>query len=155
MVMGAPLHQPRSASEAWNDKRKFHSGVRGSNFDMFLNAQKQRPFWGLGVIDGFTGMEGDGPTEGTAVASHVALASTDLIALDRVGLDVMGIDPTTIGYLNYCWQAGLGQYDMNRIDVRPRAIGAYPYAYKLHSDYDQELLWMGTALECGSNPVLG
>ncbi|MDR3719193.1 MAG: DUF362 domain-containing protein [Bryobacteraceae bacterium] len=154
MVMGAPLHQPRSATEAWSDKRKFHSGVRDSNFDMFLNAQKQRPFWNLGVIDGFEGMEGDGPTAGTAVPSHVALASTDLIALDRVGLDVMGIDPTTIGYLNYCWQAGLGQYDLSLIDVRPNAIGPFPYAYKLHSDIAQELLWMGP-FECGDNPPLG
>jgi uncharacterized protein (DUF362 family) len=155
MVMGAPLHQARSETEAWSDKRRFHEGVRVSNFDMFQNAQKQRPFWNLGVIDGFEGMEGDGPTTGTAVPSHVALASTDLIALDRVGLDVMGIDPATIGYLNYCWQAGLGQYDMNLIDVRPGLPSAFPHVYQLHSDHDQELLWMGPALECGSNPILG
>jgi uncharacterized protein (DUF362 family) len=153
MVMGAPLHAPGD-NPAWNDKRRFHQGVRNSNFDMFLNAQKQRPYWNLGVIDGYEGMEGDGPTTGTAVASHVALASTDLIALDRVGLDVMGIDSTTVGYLNYCWQAGLGQYDMNLIDVRPGAIGPFPYAYKLHSDHAQELLWMGP-FECGDNPPLG
>ena len=155
MVMGAPLHQARSEQTAWSDKRKFHEGVRVSNFDMFQNAQKQRPFWGLGVIDGYEGMEGDGPTAGTAVPSHIALASTDLIALDRIGLDVMGIDPATVGYLNYCWQAGLGQYDMNLIDVRPGATGPFPRAYQLHSDYADELLWMGSALECGSNPILG
>ena len=155
MVMGAPLHQPRSAQQAWSDKWKFHEGVRVSNYDMFLNAQKQRPFWDLGVIDGYEGMEGDGPTQGTAVPSHVALASTDLIALDRVGLDVMGIDPATVGYLNYCWQAGLGQYDINLIDVRPGAIGPFPRAYQLHSNHDQELLWMGPAPKCDSNPLVG
>jgi uncharacterized protein (DUF362 family) len=153
MIMGAPLHAP-GANPAWSDKNKFHEGVRVSNLDMFLNAQKQRPFWNLGVIDGFQGMEGDGPTEGTAAASHVALASTDLVALDRVGLDVMGIDPATVGYLNYCWQAGLGQFDMTKIDVRPGgAIGPYPYAYKLHSTIGTQLKWMGPALECGSNPI--
>lgn len=155
MVMGAPLHQARSETVQWNDKRRFHEGVRVSNFDMFQNAQKQRPYWSLGVIDGYEGMEGDGPTAGTAVASRVALASTDLIALDRVGLDVMGIDPATVGYLNYCWQAGLGQYNMDLIDVRPGAIGPFPHAYQLHSGHADELLWMGSALECGSNPILG
>ncbi len=154
MVMGAPLHAPGD-NPAWSDKRKFHEGVRVSNFDMFLNAQKQRPFWDLGVIDGFEGMEGDGPTTGTAVPSHVALASTDLVALDRVGLDVMGVDPTTVGYLNYCWQAGLGQYDASLIDIRVGSFGMFPTAYKLHSDHGQELLWMGPALECGSNPIVG
>ena len=153
MVMGSPLHQPRSETQSWSDKQKFHEGVRVSNFDMFLNAQKQRQFWNLGVIDGYQGMEGDGPTEGTAVDSHVALASTDLIALDRVGLDVMGIDPATVGYLNYCWQAGLGQYDISQIDVRPGLLSAYPHAYKLHSTIGTQLMWMGTAPDCGSNPV--
>jgi len=152
MVMGAPLHAP-GENPAWSDKRKFHSGVRVSNFDMLLNAQKQQPFWNLGVIDGFEGMEGDGPTAGTAVDSHVALASTDLIALDRVGLDVMGIDPAEVGYLNYCGQAGLGQYDINQIEVRPGLLSAYPHAYKLHDTIATQLMWMGPALECGSNPV--
>ena len=46
-------------------------------------------------------------------------------------------------------------HDMNLIDVRPGAIGPYPRAYQLHSNYEQELLWMGPALECGSNPQLG
>jgi uncharacterized protein (DUF362 family) len=155
MVMGAPLHQPPGSADSWSDKRKFHEGVRVSNYSMFQNAQAQRPYWDLGVIDGFEGMEGDGPTTGTAVASHVALASTDLIAVDRVGLDVMGIDPATVGYLNFCWEAGLGQYDMDRIDVRPGALGTFPRAYALHSDHAQELLWMGEAQECGSNPMLG
>ena len=155
MVMGAPLHQARNETQSWSDKRKFHEGVRVSNYDMFLNAQMQRPFWNLGVIDGFAGMEGDGPTGGTMVPSHVALASTDLIALDRVGLDVMGINPDIVGYLNYCWQAGLGQYDMNLIDVRPGALGPTPRAFHLHSDIAQEMLWMGPAGECGSNPILG
>jgi uncharacterized protein (DUF362 family) len=153
MIMGAPLHEARSDNPAWSDKSKFHEGVRVSNFDMFLNAQKQRPYWDLGVIDGFEGMEGDGPTAGTKVLSHVALASTDLIALDRVGLDVMGINPATVGYLNYCWQAGLGQYDLAQIEVRRNMIGAYPYHYKLHSTIGTQLKWMGPALECGSNPI--
>ncbi len=155
MVMGAPLHQKRSEAVAWSDKRRFHEGVRNSNYDMFRNAQKQRPFWGLGVIDGYDGMEGDGPTTGTAVASRVAMASTDLIALDRVGLEAMGIDPATVGYLTYCGQAGLGQYDLTQIDMRPVAIAAYAKTYQLHSDHDQELMWMGAAADCGNNPLMG
>jgi hypothetical protein len=67
----------------------------------------------------------------------------------------MGIDPFTIGYLNYCWQAGLGQYDMSQIDVRPGLLSAFPHAYQLHSDHPQELLWMGPSADCGSNPILG
>jgi len=155
MVMGAPLHQKPSDTVAWSDKRRFHEGVRNSNYDMFRNAQKQQPFWGLGIIDGYDGMEGDGPTAGTAVPSRVAMASTDLVALDRVGLEAMGIDPATVGYLTYCGQAGLGQYDLNQIDMRPVSITPYARTYQLHSDHSQELMWMGAAADCGSNPILG
>lgn len=155
LVMGAPLHQKPTDTVTWSDKRWFHEGVRNSNYDMFRNAQHQRPFWGLGIIDGLVGMEGDGPTGGTAVNSQIAMASTDLIALDRVGLEAMGIDPTTVGYLTYCGLAGLGQYDLNQIDMRPVSIAAYQQTYQLHSDHAQELMWMGAATDCGSNPILG
>ena len=40
--------------------------------------------WGASVIDGFEGMEGNGPKSGTPVASRIALASTDYVAVDRV-----------------------------------------------------------------------
>ena len=155
MVVGSALHQPPGASTSWNDKRNFHVGVRGQNYDMFLNAQKQRPFWGLGIIDGYDGMEGDGPTGGTAVASRIALASTDLIALDRVGLEAMGIDPATVGYLTFCGEAGVGQYDLSQIDMRPVAIAPYAKTYQLHSDHSQEVLWMTAAPTTSDNPILG
>jgi uncharacterized protein (DUF362 family) len=155
MVIGAALHQPPNATTTWSDKRNFHIGVRGQNYDMFRNAQMQRPFWGLGVIDGLVGMEGNGPTTGTPVNSNIALASTDLIALDRVGLEAMGIDPTTVGYLTYCGQAGLGQYDLAQIDMRPVSIAPFQITYQLHDDIAQELMWMGPAADCGTDPVLG
>ncbi|MGO9242380.1 MAG: DUF362 domain-containing protein [Bryobacteraceae bacterium] len=155
MLMGAPLHQPPGATTSWSDKRNFHIGVRGQNYDLFANAQLQRPFWSLGIIDGLVGMEGDGPTTGTPVNSQIALASTDLIALDRVGLEAMGIDPTTVGYLTYCGQAGLGQYDLTQIDMRPYSIEPYQIVYQLHDDIAQELEWMGPAADCGDDPVLG
>ena len=154
MVMGAPLHHNSSDTTGWSDKSKFHEGARVSNYSMFLNAQKQRPFWGMGVIDGFEGMEGDGPTAGTLVPSRVAMASTDLIALDRVGVEAMGIDPTHIGYLNYLWQAGLGQFDLTKIDMWGGNIGNYSYTYKLHSAIDQELMWMGDVPDTTYNPIL-
>lgn len=142
MVLGAPL---RSApgEPVWNDKRKYHVGVRQTHYNMLLTAQKLQPNWGAAVIDGFEGMEGEGPTQGTAVPSQIAIASTDYIAADRVGLAVMGINPDWVGYLRYCAQAGLGQYDLAKIEVTGSTIAAVAKKYKLHPDIDRELKWMG------------
>ena len=117
MVLGAPLHNAPKETPHWNDKRKYHTGVRQTHYNMLLTAQKLRPYWGVAVLDGFEGMEGNGPASGTPVPSRIAIASTDFIAADRVGVECMGINPAWPGYLNYCGQLGLGNYDMAKIDV--------------------------------------
>ncbi|MGC2619279.1 MAG: DUF362 domain-containing protein [Acidobacteriaceae bacterium] len=147
MVLGSPLHSA-PGDLPWNDKRKYHVGIRQTHYNMLVTAQKLQPNWGLAVIDGFDGMEGDGPSAGTPVASHVAIASTDFIAADRVGLEVMGINPDWVGYLNYCSQAGLGQFDLAKIDVVGGVgIASVQKKYQLHPDIQRELQWMGPLKE--------
>lgn len=146
MVLGAPLHSAPEGPD-WNDKRKYHVGVRHTHYNMLLTAQKLQPNWGVAVIDGFEGMEGNGPGSGDPVASRIAIASTDFIAADRVGLEAMGIDPNWVGYLRYCAQAGLGQYDLSKISVIGSTIASVAKKYKLHPDIDRELKWMGPMKE--------
>jgi uncharacterized protein (DUF362 family) len=55
MVLGAPLHSA-PGEPLWNDKRKYHVGVRQTHYNMLLTAQKLQPNWGVAVIDGFEGM---------------------------------------------------------------------------------------------------
>jgi uncharacterized protein (DUF362 family) len=110
---------------------------------MLLTAQKLRPFWGVALLDGYEGMEGNGPSSGTPVASRIAIASTDYIAADRVGVECMGINPAWPGYLNYCGQLGLGNYDIDRIDVVGAKIADVQKKYRMHADIDRELQWMG------------
>jgi uncharacterized protein (DUF362 family) len=143
MALGAPLHSAPKETPRWNDKRKYHGGVRQTHFDIMLTAQKMAPFWGATVIDGYEGMEGNGPASGTPVASHLAIASTDYIAADRVGIECMSVKPEWIGYLRYCSEAGLGQYDLSKIDVRGAKIAAVRKEYRLHRDIERELKWMG------------
>ena len=143
MVLGAPLRSVPGETPAWSDKRKYHAGVRQTNYDMLLTAQKLQPNWGAALIDGFEGMEGNGPGSGTPVPSRIAIASTDYIAADRVALETMGINPQWVGYLNYCGEAGLGQYDLGKIDVLGASIDSVKRKYRLHDDIERELQWMG------------
>jgi len=143
MALGAPLHSAPKETPRWNDKRKYHGGVRQTHFDIMLTAQKMAPFWGAALIDGYEGMEGNGPASGTPVPSRLAIASTDYIAADRVGIECMSVKPEWVGYLRYCSEAGLGQYDLSKIDVRGAKIEAVRKEYRLHRDIERELKWMG------------
>lgn len=144
MTLGAPLHQAPGEAKRWNDKRKYHGGVRQTHYNMLVTAQKLAPFWGATVIDGYEGMEGNGPSNGLPVASRLAVASTDFIAADRVGIELMGINPDWPGYLNFCGQCGLGSYDLDKIEIRGNArIAEAAKKYQLHRDIERELEWMG------------
>jgi uncharacterized protein (DUF362 family) len=151
MVLGAPLHQAPKEAKRWNDKRRYHVGVRQGLYNIFLTAQKMQPYWGATVIDGYEGMEGNGPASGTPVSSRIAIASVDYIAADRVGVECMGIDPNWVGYLKYCGEVGIGQWDLAKIDIKGATIAEVQKKYRLHSDIERQLKWMGPMEEMPPN----
>ena len=141
MVLGAPLHQANGDSARWNEKRKYHVGLRQTHYNMMVTAQRLN--WGASVVDGWEGMEGNGPNSGTPVASRIALASTDFVAVDRVAAETMGIDPEWLGYVKYCGQLGLGQFDGKKIDVIGARVADVRKPYRMHPDIERELQWQG------------
>jgi uncharacterized protein (DUF362 family) len=151
MVVGAPLLQAPNETTRWNDKRRFHVGIRQSVYNMFLTAQKLQPNWGATIIDGYEGMEGNGPAMGTPVASRLAIAATDYVAADRVGVEVMGIDASWFGVQKYCTEVGLGQWDLSKIEIRGAKIAAVQKKYRLHSDIERQLKWQGPMQELPPN----
>jgi len=142
MVIGTPLHSAPGDAQAWHDKQKYHAGPHQMNYNMAITAARLRPHWGVAVIDGYEGMEGNGPSEGTPVPSRIALASTDFFAADRVGLETMGIPAYAVGYLQYASQLGLGQYDLAKIDVLGSKPETVKRTYRLHDQVDQQLKWL-------------
>ena len=153
VVLGAPLPPPPGQNRPWNEseKRKFHVGIRAGNYNMYLAVQRMMHNWGVGIVDGYEGMEGNGPVSGTPVPHRIALASTDFLAVDRVGLECMGIDASWPGYLNYAYQAGLGQYDLSKIDVLGARIADVQRKYRLHADVDRMLEWRGPMMDLPPN----
>jgi len=144
MAMGAPLRSLTKETPTWTDKRKIHVDSHWQqNYNMFLVAQHLAPYWGATVLDGFEAMEGNGPIGGTKVDWKVAIASTDYVAGDRVAVEAIGMDPKWIGYLQYCGQMGLGNYDMANIEVRGEKLEAIKTSFKLPGTVDDQLKWMG------------
>jgi len=124
---------------------RFHA----MNYNMAIVAKKLSTAWGCGLIDGFEGMEGNGPIRGTAVPMHVALASPDLVAADRVALDVMGIPHHAVGYLQYAAGLGVGQYDIGKIEIRGEKPETVQRKFKLQDDVQQQLDWLNDIVRQG------
>jgi uncharacterized protein (DUF362 family) len=147
IVFGAPVKDvgfrlgPTSKAGTKSDKSTIHgSGPRGINYNLYSLASKVHP--DLAVIDGFEGMEGNGPRLGTPVDHRVCVVSTNWFAADRVGIELMGIDFAKVGYLNYCAQTGLGESDLSKIEIVGESISNHIKQYKLHDNIEQQLIWM-------------
>jgi uncharacterized protein (DUF362 family) len=149
MVLGAPLHQANGETPRWNEKRKYHVGLRQTHYNMMVTAQKLN--WGASVVDGWEGMEGNGPNSGTPVASRIALASTDYVSADRAAAETMGINPDWLGYVKYCGQLGLGQFDPKKIDIIGAKVADVKKPYRMHPDIERELMWQGPMTEVPFN----
>ena len=101
----------------------------------------------LAVIDGYQGMQGDGPVSGYSVpAQKLAVVSLDWLAADRVALALMGSNNyrllNTMPYpacLNYCWQAGLGEWDLSKIQVVGGPIAPNVFNYAPHSALNSQM----------------
>ena len=65
----------------------------------------------LTVIDGFVGMEGSGPIDGTPVKMNLIIAGTDTVAADATACRIMGIDPHEIKHIRRAYEKGLGNID--------------------------------------------
>jgi uncharacterized protein (DUF362 family) len=124
-----------------SDKPLMHGGgTYGINYNIFMLSAKLHP--DLAVIDGYEGMEGTGPVNGTAISQKVCLASLDWLAADRVGAELMGVDFSKIGYLNYCARAGdRGQADLAKIQIVGGAIKDYAKTYQLPRQWEQITSW--------------
>jgi uncharacterized protein (DUF362 family) len=71
----------------------------------------------ISVVDGFVGMDREGPRRGRPVPLRTVIAGTDAVAVDAVACAVMGFDPGRVGYLQAAQRAGLGVADLARITV--------------------------------------
>lgn len=123
-----------------SSKMAMHQGFAVINLNLALVAARVWPH--LAVIDGWEGMEGEGPGAGDLVDWRVALASTDSLAADVLTAHLMGFEPEQIGYLQYCGQMGLGVSALDQIDVVGNAVPEQVQrSFQPHSTYQRQLQW--------------
>jgi len=137
----APAKAKESKPGTVSYKRAIHgNGYHAVNYNMANLAQQLHP--DLAVIDGYEGMEGNGPTLGTPIDHRVCVASMDWLAADRVAIELMGIDFSKIGYLNHCTKMGLGISDLEKIEVIGEKLKEHIKPYKLPDNFEKQGAWM-------------
>ena len=122
-------------------KRILHgNGYRAINYNIYALAHHVRP--DLAFVDGYDGMEGNGPTRGTPVDHRICVAGLDWMSVERVCLELMGINPANIGYLTYCAGAGMGQFDLSKIEITGEQLAKHIRNYKLPDSFERQKQWM-------------
>ncbi len=127
-------------------KSAIHQGYPAMNVNLFTMAKHVAPH--LSVIDGFTGMEGNGPVGGGTVDLRLAIASTDFLAADTVAARIMGFDADQIGYLHYCKIKGIGTGSFDDIEILgERLQDCNTKKFKPHSGFKRQLEWQVAGVE--------
>ncbi len=142
VVVGAGFKEPDPSPgvNGKSDKPIIHGGgPHGINYNLAALAPRLHPH--LAVIDGYEGMEGNGPISGTPVDHRVCVVSTDWLAADTVSAELIGMGIGKIGYLTYCAQAGLGQADLNKIEILGPALRDHIKVYKEPPNMERLLSW--------------
>jgi len=119
------------------EKRKIHKGSKAINLTLAKMAQHIVP--DLTIIDGITGMQGNGPIDGFEMPSNVVVASHHGIAADVVGLQVMGYSLDQVGYLRYAME--LRNLSLDDLEVVGNTIESVQVTYSDHKDIEDQLTW--------------
>ncbi len=99
----------------------------------------------LSIIDEFEGMEGDGPTRGTPVDHRVMVAGKDVVSVDRVGLELMGLDYSMVKVVEWASDLKVGQGDLNRIEIIGPSIDSLRIPYKKSPNYSNSIAFIDIA----------
>ncbi len=120
--------------EAW-----FLDSVQAMNHNLVVLGRNCKPH--IGVVDGWWGMDGEGPRHGFKVNLHMAVASADCVAADAVASKIMGFEPMEVGYLFYANEAGLGRADLSQIEVLGDSISSVARQFKPNANYFVQRQW--------------
>ena len=117
------------------DKLKLSHEPRSLNRS--IAAINEYTFPHLAVIDGWEGMEGNGPVSGTKVKTRFCLTSTSYLAADCLAAELMGFNPVQIGYLNL-----LGVQNIkDKIEVVGRDRASFRRQFKPSDSYLEQIQW--------------
>ena len=123
-----------------SDRGKIHKGYKPINISIAYLATFMLPK--IGIIDGYIGMEGNGPARGDPKSLGVSLVGFEPVALDSLVTYLMGFEPANIGYLYYLWKWGYGNFAPDGVKViGVDDIKSFRTKFRPHVTYNSQLKW--------------
>jgi len=123
------LRRLYSSTEVENSKYVLGAKVVHKNVTALLKLAMPQ----LGIIDGFVGMQGEGPIGGEPLEWNVAIAG-DPLECDVYCAHRMGFDPASIGYLHYTEAPSVDEIKVLGDEILVKK-------FKPHRKYDLQLMW--------------
>lgn len=96
---------------------KKNLGIHEDLHDFITAMAKNIPI-DLSIVSLNPAMIGTGPGKGAAKRSDMVLASLDPVACDTIGARLLGFKPQAINYLFRCIKEGVGEGNIQNIDVK-------------------------------------
>ena len=121
------------------DQGKMHQGYPVHNLNLYLLAKACLPQ--LSIIDGYIGMDGNGPVDGEPVEWRVAIISCEPVAADCLAAQLMGFNVSDIGYLWYCQKKELGVSDINEMNILGTSPKDCYHKFRPHSTFELQKQW--------------
>jgi uncharacterized protein (DUF362 family) len=118
-----------------SDEHEYEKSIKLIHLNLAALIKKVFPT--ISVIDGFEGMEGNGPLFGTSISCGWALASDEPISCDCTLAELMGIDPKDVGYLNYLTKGTIPVNDSDMVEK----IMKLKKQFALHEKIDIQRRW--------------
>ncbi|RLF24878.1 MAG: hypothetical protein DRN15_01180 [Thermoprotei archaeon] len=131
MVVGSILN---------GDKSKIHQDYLAINMSIALLATVLMPH--LAIIDGYVGMEGNGPVNGSPIRLGVAVAGLNAVEVDALTTWLMGFNPRDVGYLYYLGKLGYGEIDPSKIHVVGKDPASFRKNFRPHKLIKEQLQWI-------------
>ena len=107
-------------------KRMMHRGDLERSIALMCKAVRPK----LTIVDGLMGIEGLGPgIWGKPRKPGLLIAGMDPVAVDAVTATIMGHDPREVEHIRIAWELGLGEMELDKIEVRgvPLKEAIYPF----------------------------
>jgi len=147
VVMGSPVcHYKSKIRDGRNEKAFMHGGMgsargRELSYNLFTIANAG-VYPDLTVLDGVVGAHGNGPWNADPIEHGVTVASTDVIAADRLGAELMGVDYGELMYLQWCSNAGMGEDDISKMNIIGPDYKKHIKEYKLNENIEIQRDWI-------------
>ncbi|MBD3184668.1 DUF362 domain-containing protein [Candidatus Poribacteria bacterium] len=69
------------------------------------------------IIEGIIGRDGTAFRHGKNIQTNVVIAGKNTASVDTIGTYLMGLEPTAIGYLKIAFQRGVGNINIDELDL--------------------------------------